>query len=68
MDFRRPAVLVCMMIQGRCDVTLRIVTRELSCRVTLDINSFTESCVGDRRNPITTEGAGSVCQCVHKAF
>lgn len=68
MDFQRPAVLVCMMIQGRCDVTRHIETRELGCSVTLDINSFTESCVGDRRNPITTEEAGSVRQCVHKAF
>lgn len=56
MDFRCPGGLVCMMIQGRCDVTPLMVTRELSCSASLDINSFTESCAGTEGIPSQQRG------------
>lgn len=54
-----------MMIRGRCDVTPLMVTRELSCTVTLDINSFTESYAGTEGMPSQQRGtAHSVPVCI----
>lgn len=36
----RVCVCVCLMVPCRCDVTPPVVTREVSCSLALDINSF----------------------------